>query len=103
MPHGLKEETLEKIIGVFEKHEDIEKAILYGSRAKGNYSNGSDVDITLVGESLNLKTLNKIENEIDDLMLPYTIDLSIFHHIKNQDLLDHIERVGVEIYSKFRS
>lgn len=99
MPFGLKEETVKKIVEVFGKHEEIEKAVIYGSRAKGNYSNGSDIDIVLFGDALNLNVLHEIENEIDDLLLPYTIDLSIYHNIKNEKLLEHINRVGIEFYA----
>ncbi|MFW6310464.1 MAG: nucleotidyltransferase domain-containing protein [Prolixibacteraceae bacterium] len=98
--YGLKDIHITKIQSVFANYRSIEKAILYGSRAKGNYQNGSDIDITLVGENLDLSTLFKIENEIDDLLLPYKTDISIFHKIENSDLVDHINRVGKVIYEK---
>ncbi|MBI1317182.1 nucleotidyltransferase domain-containing protein [bacterium] len=91
---GLTIATIQAIQGVFKKHTEVEKAILYGSRAKGNYCPGSDIDLTLLGEDLNLTTLHKIENELDDLMLPYKMDLSIQKQIKDKELLEHIERVG---------
>ncbi len=92
--YGLKDTHIEKIQSVFANYCNIDKAILYGSRAKGNYRNGSDIDLTLVGENLDLSTLLKIENELDDLLLPYKIDVSIFHKIENPDLVDHINLVG---------
>ncbi len=82
---------------VFSKHIQIIKVILYGSRAKGNFKPGSDIDLTLVAPQMNLSELLKIENELDDLLLPYKIDLSLIHHIDNQDLLDHISRVGIPL------
>ncbi|MBD3749098.1 MAG: nucleotidyltransferase domain-containing protein [Sphingobacteriales bacterium] len=91
---GLKTATIEAIQDVFKKHPELESAILYGSRAKGNYRHGSDIDLTLVGEQLNLTTLQKIENELDDLLLPYQMDLSLYKQIGNKELLEHIERVG---------
>jgi len=100
MPYGLKKECIEKIIEIFERHDEIEAAILYGSRAKGNFKSGSDIDLTLLGQGLNLTRLNKISLELDDLLLPYTFDLSLFHHIKRPDLIDHIQRVGKVFYSK---
>lgn len=103
MPYGLKDETIRKIREVFSKFPEIKEAILYGSRAKGNYRRGSDIDLTLKGEKLNLTILNRISLELDDLLLPYTIDLSIYHHIKQADLLDHIERVGIVIYQKVKN
>ncbi len=100
MPFGLKPHIIETIRNVFVKYPQVEKVIIYGSRAKGNYSNGSDIDLTLLGRDLDLSLLNKIDNELDDLMLPYTFDLSNFSQIKNKDLIDHIRRVGKTFYEK---
>ena len=93
---GLKEVTIEKICGVLAKYPPIEKAVIYGSRAKGNYKNGSDIDLTLHGGAdLTMNIMYKILDEIDDLLLPYTIDLSIFHTLKDPDFIDHIQRVEI--------
>jgi predicted nucleotidyltransferase len=98
---GLKEATIEKICSVLARHPQIDKALLYGSRAKGNYKNGSDIDLTLVGgPDLTMTVLYRIMDEIDDLLLPYTFDLSIFNHISDPDVVDHIRRVGVTFYEK---
>lgn len=97
---GLPEKTVEKIGGVLAGHPAVEKAILYGSRAKGNFKRGSDIDLTLVGSGLVYRDLLKIMGELDDLLLPYTIDLSILHMIDHAGLLDHIERVGQELYRR---
>jgi predicted nucleotidyltransferase len=98
---GLKEITIEKICGVFAKHPQVDKAVIYGSRAKGNYKNGSDIDLTLHGgEELTQKILYQILEEIDDLLLPYTIDLSIFHDLSDPDFIDHIQRVGIMFYER---
>ena len=98
MQYGLKKESIEKVNRIFAQYDKIEEVILYGSRAKGNYKPGSDIDLTLKGKGLNLKLLNKISLELDDLLLPYTFDLSIYHHIKQADLIDHIVRVGKVFY-----
>lgn len=79
---------------------EVEIALLYGSRVIGNYRPGSDIDLTLKGENLNLTVLHKIENELDDLLLPYKIDISLYHHIKNPEFLEHIHRVGKVFYKK---
>lgn len=100
MKYGLKPHTIIAIQDIFKKYPQIEKAILYGSRAKGNYRGGSDIDLTLVGDALDLSQQFKIETELDDLLLPFTIDLSILGFIENEDLIEHIERVGVEFYTK---
>jgi len=96
---GLKEQTIQQLCGVFANYPQVEKAILYGSRAKGNYKKGSDIDLTLCGGAdLTLNILYKILDELDDLLLPYTIDLSIFLHINDLDVIKHIRRVGVTFY-----
>ena len=100
MQYGLSKETVTKINCVFSRFKEVEEAILYGSRAKGNFKPGSDVDLTLKGEKLKLKLLNKISLDLDDLLLPYTFDISIFHQITNTDLIEHIERVGLVFYKK---
>lgn len=98
---GLKKTTIQKICAVFASYPQVEKAILYGSRAKGNYKNSSDIDLTLIGSAaLTLSVLLKIMNEIDDLLLPYTIDLSIFRDISDPEVVDHIQRAGVTFYQR---
>jgi len=97
---GLSEPSIEKINGVFAAHPEIEAAVLYGSRAKGNYRTGSDIDLTLKGDGLTYAHLLKIDNELDDLLLPYKIDLSLFRQIDNPALIDHINRVGVLFYAR---
>ena len=100
MLYGLKKITIESINKVFSNYSEVEQVVVYGSRAKGNYKNGSDIDLTFEGEYLSLSLINKIDLELDDLMLPYTFDLSIYSHIKNLDLIDHIERVGKVFYKR---
>ena len=98
--HGLKSETVEQINHVFAKHSEVEAAVLYGSRAKGTYKPASDIDLTLFGPKLNLSLLLKIETELDDLLLPYKIDLSLQSSIDNPSLVEHIKRVGTIFYKK---
>lgn len=100
MQYGLKKENIEKIKQVLASIIEIDEAILYGSRAKGNFKLGSDIDLTLKGKDLSSKILDKVSVSLDDIMLPYTFDVSIFTHIKNQDLIEHINRVGISFYKK---
>jgi|ERR1039457_6155764 predicted nucleotidyltransferase len=96
---GLNEKTIQQICGVFANYPQVNKAILYGSRAKGYYKTGSDIDLTLCGEvELTLGILYKIMDELDELLLPYTIDLSVFTQINDPEVIDHIRRVGITFY-----
>lgn len=96
--YGLPLQTVEKIQTVFKAHPQVEQVVIYGSRAKGCAEAGSDIDLTMMGEKLSNQELLHIEMELDELMLPYTIDLSCFHSIKNVDLLEHIRRKGKTFY-----
>lgn len=99
MNYGLSSEVVRKITAVFAQYPQVYSATLYGSRAKGNYKTGSDIDLTLSGGSeLTLRILYRILDDLDDLLLPYTIDLSIFHDIVDPDVIEHIQRVGVPFY-----
>ena len=101
MKYGLSQSTIQKICAVLSRYPQVEKAILYGSRAKGTYKNGSDIDLTLRGGAeLSLNVIYKILHDLDELLLPYTIDLSIFDDIGDPDVIEHIQRVGITFYDK---
>jgi predicted nucleotidyltransferase len=97
---GLKPETLAQIQGVLSGFPELEKAVIYGSRAMGNFRYNSDIDLTLIGKMLGLTELLLIENELDDLLLPYQIDLSLFHQIDNPDLINHIQEHGKLLFER---
>ncbi len=94
---GLNEDTIKKLLSVFSHHPCILAATLYGSRAKGNYTRSSDIDLCLTAPDMTYSQLVQVNTELDDLLLPYSIDLSLRHHIENQDLLEHIARVGIPL------
>lgn len=98
MPYGLTDIELQKLTMALSSVSGVKKAILYGSRAKGNYRPFSDIDITLVGDSLSRRDLNVVSRALDDLLLPYQIDLSLYDTLKNEDLIEHINHYGVEIF-----
>ena len=100
MNHGLSADTVERIVSVLTHHPEINKAVLYGSRAKGNYRNGSDIDLTLFGDGINFSLLTQLDNELDDLLLPYKFDISQFAILTHPELIEHIRRVGVVYYEK---
>nr|VFJ70132.1 MAG: Nucleotidyltransferase domain-containing protein [Candidatus Kentron sp. FM]VFJ70502.1 MAG: Nucleotidyltransferase domain-containing protein [Candidatus Kentron sp. FM]VFK14754.1 MAG: Nucleotidyltransferase domain-containing protein [Candidatus Kentron sp. FM] len=95
---GLDQTVIDKINGVLAGFASIEKAMLYGSRAKGNHRPGSDIDLAIVGSGVTQEELLEMDGELDDLLLPYTIDLCRFHEIRNPDLIGHIDRVGVVFF-----
>lgn len=100
MKHGLPDQTVETIGSVFVTFPEVERAVLYGSRAKGNYKPGSDIDLTLFGANLTQSLCATIADALDDLLLPYSIDLSVFAELQHPELQAHIERVGVVFYQR---
>jgi len=95
MMYGLDSNTIKNIQQAIAKVKTIEKVVLYGSRAKGTYNTGSDIDIALFGQNLTLNNaVYPLMDELEELLLPYTFDISIFDRIDNLALKDHINRVG---------
>lgn len=90
---GLSPAHREAIRHVLRRFPVVETALLYGSRAMGRHRPGSDIDLTLKG-NIDLQTLNAISNSLDDLLIPQKIDLSAWNQIDNEELKQHIERVG---------
>jgi uncharacterized protein len=100
MSFGLPEATLLKIQGVFARHPDIERVILYGSRAKGNYRPGSDIDLTLLGAATDDTLLRQVLLELDELNTPYLMDVSLYHQIQSDELKYHIATFGKVFYQR---
>ena len=100
MKFGLTENTIKQINSVFEEFPQVEEVVIYGSRAKGNYRPGSDLDFTFKGKNLNHYILNSIGLELDKLFLPYILDISDFNKISNRDFIEHINRVGKIFYAR---
>ena len=95
---GLSAATLAALRSVLAYHPHVEQAIVFGSRAKGTHRGASDIDLTLIGEALTASELLAIEGEIDDLLLPYQVDLSLHAHIEDAALRAHIARVGRPLF-----
>ena len=101
MKFGLNEKVVKDIVSILEKYSEVESACIFGSRARGDYRKGSDIDIALFGENLTFQINTKIYFEIDDLYLPYKIDLINFNSLTNEEKFkENILKEGVEIYAK---
>ncbi|PZX57656.1 putative nucleotidyltransferase [Algoriphagus ratkowskyi] len=98
MNTGISNSTLSEIFSIFSNFPEVEKAVLFGSRAKGNFYEGSDIDIAVYGEKLDFKQLLNISIALDKIELLQAIDLVHFEKIKEPELNKHIERVGIRIY-----
>jgi len=98
MKYGLTEQNITKITNLFANNSNVEEAILFGSRAKGNYKEGSDIDVCLKGENLSLQDIISLQIAYDDTYLLYKLDLVIYNKITEPNLINHIDRIGVRLY-----
>ena len=100
MKYGLTNGELEEIKNVFRLTPEIEKAVLFGSRAKGNYQPGSDIDLAVYGKGISFDDFLTLKVKLDELKLMQKVDLVKFESIENPDFIEHIKRVGITIYNK---
>ena len=99
MEFGLKDMEIKALRDVLASVPEVEEAIIYGSRARGTNRKSSDIDMMLKGDNLTYLQLALLDAKIDDLYLPYFVDLSLYSMIKNMDLIASIEREGKVLYS----
>lgn len=97
---GLSNEIIAEINGIFAQYPTVYEAILFSSRAKGNYRTGSDIDLALKGNGITFQQLTEINLKIDDLGLLYKVDVLNYHEKAGTPLGDHIDRVGKVFYRK---
>ncbi|MDZ4161964.1 MAG: nucleotidyltransferase domain-containing protein [Burkholderiales bacterium] len=94
---GLPDTALQALTQCLGAHTDIEQVWLYGSRAMGRYRPGSDIDLCVQAPNLTLQGLWQLETELDDLLLPWQIDLCVWHQLNHPELMAHIRRVGIAL------
>src|SRR5664279_3477291 len=102
MKFGLPDSTIENIQKVFENNSKIDEVIVFGSRAKGNYKEGSDIDLAVKGRNIDFKDILRLSGQLDELNLPYKIDLLDYAAIKDKEVVEHIDRAGIVFYERWK-
>lgn len=98
---GLLDQEIAYIQEALNHFEEIEKAVVFGSRAAGNYNEGSDVDIAVFGAAVTCGTLYCLHELLnEEFQLPYTFDFTIYECIQDENLKNHIDTIGQELYFK---
>ena len=97
MNFGLTILDIQKLQNVFKNISTIDKVIIFGSRARNTYTNRSDIDFAIDGKNINFGSLAQ---QLDDLLLPYTIDIILLDENQNNELLGRIKQEGKIFYSK---
>ncbi|SEG20890.1 nucleotidyltransferase family protein [Algoriphagus boritolerans] len=98
---GLLESDLTWIVEVISSHRQVEQAFIFGSRAKGNFRPGSDVDLALKGKNLDFETVSKISYILnEETLMPYKFDVINYHRIQEPELVLYIDRIGIEVFNR---
>jgi predicted nucleotidyltransferase len=97
---GIPSDTYQRICKIFETFSTIEKVIIYGSRALGTFTHGSDIDLCLIGEEITDDIILAVKLDIDSLNTPYFFDISVFHLVSSEQLINHIDTYGQIFFSK---
>jgi uncharacterized protein len=98
--HGLSEKTVAQIAGVLAHFPEVEKAVLFGSRAKATHQRGSDIDLALVGPALDWRIVGAIYDALDDLLVPHRFSLLIHDTNTDPEMAAHIARVGMTLFDR---
>ena len=101
MTHGLRRKDLDGIIAAVEKLPEIETAVIFGSRAKGNFKRASDIDLAIKGSAITDTTVKRLYASLnEESALPYFFDVVHFESIQNDALVEHIIRVGRIVFRR---
>ncbi len=100
MAFDLTEKQIGQIKGVLAEYPEVKEVRLFGSRAKGTQSDGSDIDMALKGDDITHTALLNLRGDLNALNLPYTFDTVIYSNIKEPALKVHINRKGVTFYKR---
>ena len=98
--YGLSDTVVADICSVFQRFPDIEEVLIFGSRAKGSYSEGSDIELAAIGKNLTFNQLMDINIQIEDLGLLYKVDVVDYNKNIGTPIGEHINRVGKPFYKK---
>lgn len=97
---GLSDTVLARVRAILAQEPRVEKAILFGSRAKGTHRAGSDIDVALVGAGLDVDALARLHRRFEESSIPYQVDLCWLAAVDHAALREHIERVGQVLYER---
>lgn len=97
---GLKEGIIDEIVKVISKYEEIDKAAIFGSRARGDYKKTSDIDIAIFSSNISSTKLNLLRDDMDILDIIYKFDIVHFESLSKEGIIKNIENEGVIIYSR---
>lgn len=97
---GLSNRDMASIFTILRNYSEVRTVLIFGSRAKGSFKSGSDIDLAIMDENVSEETLIRIQSSFKESSLPYFVDILNFQALQHTDLKDHITRVGVPFYER---
>ena len=98
---GISDNSFKLLVDTLAEFDCIDSAVIFGSRAKGDFKKGSDIDIAVFGDRLTEKDVMTLEGKLNETIpIPYCVDVVATKFIDHENLIDHIERVGIVFYKK---
>lgn len=97
---GISDKTYQMLLDTFSKFPEIKEILIFGSRAKGNYRNGSDIDLAVKGEKVEPDLIFRLKSLFNSrLSIPYKVDVVGYDYLEHQELKEHVDRIGKVIYN----
>lgn len=95
--YGINDASYEEMISLFKSFDSLDKVYIFGSRARGDYKEGSDIDLAIESkDDIKLRLLNKLE----DIRCILNFDVVDVNNIENEKLLMNIKKEGILIYRR---
>lgn len=99
--YGLLKRDINYLSESVKKFPEIEKAVIFGSRAMGNYKKGSDIDMAIFGRKVNFDITSRLSGLLnEELPIPYYTDVINFNTFESEELKQHILKKGKVLYKK---
>ena len=98
---GLRQKDMDYMLRLFASISSIEKVILYGSRATGNFEKGSDIDLAVVSRDFTYADIARIHDTLENES-PTLLGFDVLHYnkLENEKLKQQIDINGKVIYSR---
>lgn len=97
MNTGLTKKQSDTLLTILNRYSVVDDALLFGSRAKGNFKPGSDIDLAVKGKDITRRTVACLNADFEGSDLPYFVDVVHYDRISNAALREHIDRVGIPL------
>ncbi len=99
MDTGLSQRDKLTIKDILSKYPEIKAVRLFGSRAKGNFKPGSDIDLVIMNKQVDLITILRLLSAFEESTLPYIVDVMLYPILQDSSLKEQIDRISISFYS----